>query len=1196
MYLKKLEIQGFKSFADPVTIEWDEGITCIVGPNGSGKSNISDAMRWVLGEQSAKTLRGGKMDEIIFAGTESRRPKGMAEVTLIIDNSEGILPIDYTEVAIRRRLFKSGESEYYINGSPCRLRDIRELIMDTGIGVDGYSFIGQGRVDKVVSEKPENRREVFEEAAGIIKYKSRKAAAQRKLDSAHQNLESTNIIIEDIESRIGGLQEESEKAKEHKTLSERHRELEINITLKNIEATREKNRELRLQAEEAAAALEKLRGDRAALDAELTALRAQSDELEHKQAEMKDRRAHNIQETLRLRSSAMLNEEKLRGIEKDKQRLESEIAAYDMRIREEEAAVSNISETKRVNDEKLAELQSALETKLETAALKAAELAALTSSIEEKRTNVFDLTREKSLKEQDLSGNEDLLASFDTAKERLTGELDASKKELDETIAEIEAAHARKGGLAAENNTVQAQENETRAAYEASVKKSGEYALGLENMRLSAEQISARKKTIEEMEANYEGFASGVRALMKESLPGIRGVVTDIARVPRGYETAIETALGAQAQHIVCDDRDAAKKAVKFLRENKAGRLTFLPVRGLRLNDKPKAPELENAPGFISYALEKVDFDAEYKDVFTYLLGGVVIADTLDNAVRMSKSGANGYRIVTLDGSVINPAGAITGGAYRNKSANLFERKAEIAQLAEELYAIDKDKEEKTAELAELRAGSERLLAEIRRLDTRGRELARQLAEADGEIKSLEYRRSEIEARIERRERDMRNAAEDKARNIGLCEELKRDIEHIGSAIARLETEAAADLKDQLAAREASEAANEEVTGIRVRVAAAETEKAGSDEAEAQARRRIDMMRTELTAKKEEYEQIAALERGSVSEEDLAQTVRALEQEKEELDRMIDGLEASRNEARAKIEEDGLKLARLADDIDGRTESRTAMEVELGRQETRLQNFKDKLFDEFDLSYAHALEFKKDDFVMSAAVKENREIKSRLLEIGEVNPGSIREYEEVSERYAFLTEQRDDILQSMADYERIVEEMDRVSKQRFGETFDKVAENFDDAFKLLFGGGKGELNLEDPSDPLECGITISVRPPGKANLVSIDSYSGGEKSMIAIALMFAILKAKPTPFCILDEIDAALDEANIQRFAEYVESFRGTQFTLVTHQRSTMEYADALFGVTMQEQGVTTILSLMLGGRETELFAQKLAGEQAAEQ
>jgi chromosome segregation protein len=1191
MYLKKLEIQGFKSFADPITIDWGSGITCIVGPNGSGKSNISDAMRWVLGEQSAKTLRGGKMEEIIFAGTENRRPKGMAEVTLVIDNREGILPIDYSEVAIRRRLFKSGESEYYINNSPCRLRDIRELIMDTGIGVDGYSFIGQGRVDKIVSDKPEMRREIFEEAAGIIKYKSRKAAAQRKLDSANQNLDSTNIIIEDIEARIDGLKEESEKAKEHRTLAARHRELEINITLKNIENTRDKNRELKLQAEEAAATLEKLRGDKVALETELATLRAQNDELEATWAELKDKSANNVNETLRIRGSAMLNEEKLRAIEKDKQRLDGEIAALDLRITEEETSAEESVAAKRSNDEKLAELETELREQLEIASLKSAELAAVTSAIESKKTEAFDLTRERSLKEQELSGNVDLLASFDTARERLSGELDVSRKELDETDSELSDTVQRREDVAREASEAEAKEKEARAAHEITAKKFGDHTRELEDIRLKSEQLTSRKKTIEEMEANYEGFASGVRTLMKAQLPDIRGVVAELIGVPQGYETAIEMALGAATGNIVCANKDAAKKAIEFLKENKAGRLTFLPVRGLRVKYNEKSPALETSPGFDSYAFDKVSFDAEYEDVFRYLLGGVIIAKDLDSAISMSDNNAEGYRIVTLDGAVINPAGALTGGAYRNKSANLLERKAEIAQLSEQIYALDKDKEERNAALAELSAESEKLLEQVRVLDARGRELARKLAGADGEIKSLEYRKSEIEARVKRRERDIANATDDKAKNIDISDDLKRDIERIGGLIIEIETATADELKRQIAARNASEVANEAVTGVRVRVAAAETEKTNSDSIYEQSRRRIDGLRDEFAVKKAEYEQITTLERVHMSEEDLANIVLGLEREKEELDRKIETIEMSRNEVREKIKVDSLTLSRLTDDMDSRTETRTAMEVELGRQETRLQNFKDKLFDEFDISYAHAMEYKQEDFVMSAAVKENREIKSRLLEIGEVNPGSIREYEEVSERYGFLTEQRDDILKSMDDYNRIVAEMDRVSKQRFSETFDKVTENFDDIFKVLFGGGKGELILDEPNDPLECGITINVRPPGKANLVSIDSYSGGEKSMIAIALMFAILKAKPSPFCILDEIDAALDETNIQRFAEYVMNFRETQFTLVTHQRSTMEYADALFGVTMQEQGVTTVLSLMLGDRETELFAAKLAGE-----
>ncbi|MDR0851091.1 MAG: chromosome segregation protein SMC [Clostridiales Family XIII bacterium] len=1187
MYLKRVEIQGFKSFADPVTIDFKDGITCIIGPNGSGKSNISDAMRWVLGEQSAKTLRGGKMEEVIFAGTASRRQKGMAEVAIVFDNSTGILPIEYNEVSIMRRLFRSGESEYSINGNQCRLRDIRELIMDTGIGVDGYSFIGQGRVEKIESDK-DARREVFEEAAGIIKYKSQKAEAGRKLDAAHNNLDRMNDIIIDIESRIGGLQTESEKAKEHAVLSEKHRAFEINITLKNIETFQEKNRELQAQFAQSGDALDKARAEKSAVDAKLSVLRRKNEEMETAGVAIREAIAENVNRTLATQNRALLSEERRRSIEKDKQRLETESETLRARIEAEEVRAQEIFAVKSGSDAKLAALTKELEDKMQVHADRSASVTAVLSAIEEGRNVVFELSRERAQKEAELTGNLDLMGSFDLTKTRIEDEIALAETEAAAAAAQIETASDAKRVTAEKLAAATEKETTLRGEYEKITADTSEERAAIERIGLQKEQLSSRKKTIEEMENNYEGYNSGIRQVMKAGIPGIEGVVTELIDVPKGYESAIETALGATLQNLICKDDEAAKKAIRWLKENKAGRLTFLPVSSIRPNLLPDAKEIEQHKGFDAYALDRVGFDEKYRNIFEYLLGRVVIADNLNNAVLMSRVNREGYRIVTLDGDIINPAGALTGGAYRNKSANLLERRSEIAALAENIARLEKEKEKRLDLLEDLAVRGSTCTAALQIASKEIRESESLLAQISGELKTHEYRRDEITERIEKRRRELSNIAEDKDRSLGMNDGLRLDIERIGNEILRREAQAETDAARYEAEKQKSAAAGEAVTEVRLAAATATAEKANNDEKANEVAALIQNLKTELESKSKELTAVLTEENPARANADPQETVRQLEEEKAEFEVELEKITSDRQETRRQIEESELRQSDLAAAIDRQVASKNAMEVEIGRQETRIAGWKDKLFDDFDLSYVHALEFREEGFVMSSAIRDNRAIKERLFEIGEVNPGSIKEYEETSERYNFLTAQRDDILKSMEDYQKIVTDMDRISKAKFKDTFNAVVKNFDETFRLLFGGGKGELQLEDENDPLETEIIINVQIPGKANLASIDSYSGGERTMIAIALMFAILKAKPAPFCILDEVDAPLDETNIHRFADYVMGFRETQFALVTHQRSTMEYADALFGVTMQEQGVTTILSLMLGEKETAEFADKL--------
>ena len=683
MYLKRIEIQGFKSFADPITIEFKEGVTCIVGPNGSGKSNIADAMRWVLGEQSAKTLRGGKMEEIIFAGTDSRRAKGMAEVTLVLDNGSGILDIDYSEVALKRRLFRSGESEYFINDNQCRLRDIRELIMDTGIGVDGYSFIGQGRVDKIVSDKPESRREVFEEAAGIIKYKSRKAEAERKLDSAGVNLDRLGDLIFDIESRIEGLKEESDKAKEYLVLSKRYRELEINITLKNIESLQAKNLELTAQLEEAGAGLERLRGDKAEADTRLAALRVRDTELELRATDLREKLAGNQTRSMSIAGEAAITEERQKGVEKDRVRVDEEIRRLAERVSDRETALMKAEAVQAELTEGLGRFAAELAALLSDAAAKEGKYSEKTLRIDELKAELFEFSRERSAKEAELASGEGLAANFDEAEAALKREFALGMEEREALAGRADALAEEEGKRAEEAAASEKQSETLSAKYSENEALLADSRLKLDTIRLDRETKASRQRTIAEMESNYEGYAMGVRALLTEKRAGVHGVVTELIKVEPGYETAIETALGPATQNILTESENDAKQAIGFLKENKAGRLTFLPVQAIRANALGHDPGIEALHGFAGYAIDRISCEKKYHEVFLYLLGRTLIADTLDDAIAMAAKNKAGWRIVTKEGEVISPAGALTGGAYRNRTANLLERRNEIDRLAE---------------------------------------------------------------------------------------------------------------------------------------------------------------------------------------------------------------------------------------------------------------------------------------------------------------------------------------------------------------------------------------------------------------------------------------------------------------------------------------------------------------------------------
>ncbi|MBR0417511.1 MAG: AAA family ATPase [Firmicutes bacterium] len=993
MFFKRLELNGFKSFADPVTIEFTDGITCIVGPNGSGKSNISDAIRWVLGEQSPKMLRGGKMEEVIFAGTQNRKAKGMAEVTLVIDNSDHMLPIDYTEVAITRRMYRSGESEYLINKSICRLRDIRELIMDTGIGVEGYSVIGQGKIADIVSNKMDSRREIFEEAAGVVKYRTKKAEAERKLDSAVIDLSRVDDIIGEIEGRIDKLREDSEKATEYLSIKDKAADVEINIILKQIEQAGSKGTAVREEIEELEKALGTAEKDRSSSEEDLRNARARGRELEEKLEALRTDLAARIEEVHELSASDSVNREKQASLENDLNRLETEVSDTDERIAREEANASEMAKN---------------------------------------------------------------IAAADEEYEKLKEELKAKQQETE----------------LAEKSQSEAESLLEKAAYE------------LEKLKVERGKLSARINLLEELEKSYEGYNGAVKYLMDKKLKGVIGTLGNLLIVPRGYELAIETELGGKLQNIVCKDDDVASKAIEMLKRDKAGRLTFLPVDNLKVQPPLSVERFKGKKGFIGLASDIVKCEGGYTDIVDYVLGNVVLCDNLENAINMSNSNDGPHKFVTLEGEIINMAGALTGGSLKNNSSNILTRKAEKEDLKKQLKDMDSQISE--AEKA--------------------KEDAQKAFTGAGAGKAKE---EEMQLRMEL------NSAALRLQN-------SKDVESLVKAgIDELK-------KTKLAKENALEAAKDQIKQI-----------------------------------KDFAENAAALLSGKEEEKKAAEEkLSAAQEEKDRIEKDIEKLESDSGVFQEKVYEIQLK--------------KHDAEVRQARFDTQTESLKDKLWEEFEMSYAQAAEHEDPDFVLSRALKESREYKERLRNLGDVNIGAIEEYRSVSERYGFLTSQREDIVKAMDELRKVISDMDRIIKARFKENFDTVVENFEQTFSELFKGGHARLTLEDPDNPLESAIEIEAQPPGK-KLQNMNLLSGGEKTLTAIALMFAVLKSKPTPFCILDEIEAALDETNIDTVASYIRSFAGPQFTLITHQKLTMEYADVLYGVTMPESGITQILSLKLG-------------------
>ena len=1179
MYFKRLEINGFKSFADPIVIDFHQGITCIVGPNGSGKSNISDAIRWVLGEQSPKALRGGKMEEVIFAGTSNRKPKGMAEVTLVIDNEKHILDIDYHEVAITRRMYRSGESEYLINGNHCRLKDIRQLIMDTGIGVDGYSIIGQGKIAEIVSSKPEGKREIFEEAAGIVMYKNKKAEAQRKLESTQVNLDRIEDIVSELDGRVEPLRKDSEKAKLYLELKERYKSLEINIILKNLE-TMERSLQtyksdlstLENQLKQAETQLyaknkpqEALAAKRDALDKSIDEKRelliTVSDEISELVTKEKVAKERNL--ALQKEKSSI--EESLVRIKERKAQDEESIRTWERKLQDYQKEIEDGDEALRQLQSKVSSLQ--------------AEFQQLSQDMDADNQRLFDAHNM-------LTSSNTQSKSYESIKETLINrkvQLQNSSKAVVQNLGIFEQeADKHRRMLANVKDEIHRHKQELQAM-ESDISKD-EIQLKDEKNRLYKQReelgrVLSRKRTLEELEQNYEGYNSGVKALMKEELNGIIGVVADLMDVPKGYETAIETALGPAMQNIVCVSDKDAKEAVNFLKRSKGGRLTFLPVSSVKGQAFSNVDKLKEHTGFLGLGSDLVKYSNEHSGIFKYLLGKVAIVSDMDSAIALSKAG-HPIRLVTLEGEVVNWSGAITGGAYKHKGPNLLGRKSEIQQLEQKVLELERtisieqnkiqlfekkleesqivakqkdqqiwENEKQALDIgSKLQSMEDKIIIERDKSHTLGNELSQlelQLQKADESIASLRLDGKEANALILK----INEASRDK----------NEKLESVKSALNSVSRE----LDETRLTQNSFSHQKEHAQHMMMQL---ESSIAGFDEELGHKNNQLKLVECEL-------EDI-----GNANSFDV-KLISQKKEEREALEKDIEEKQRMKEVCAQQLKHNDDKYKRAAIEQNTLAQQKTALEIKVAKGETQMENQKDRLWEDFETSYIAAMEMKEANFSLGPAQKESKQLKGQIKDLGDVNIGAIEEYQQVSKRLAFLVEQRDDVLKAKEQLEDIIKEMDSTIKVRFKENFDKVVVNFAEIFKEMFGGGFAELRMEDERNPLESGIEIIAQPPGK-KLQNINLMSGGEKTMTAIALMFAVLKAKPTPFCILDEVEAALDDANVQRFAKYLRNFNNIQFALVTHQKATMEYADVLYGITMAEQGISQVLSLKLEEKE----------------
>lgn len=1186
MILKALEMQGFKSFPDKTVLEFNKGITAVVGPNGSGKSNISDAVRWVLGEQSTKTLRGSKMEDVIFSGTDVRKAKGFAEVTLRLDNTDRSLNKDSDEVSVTRRYYRSGDSEYLVNGESARLRDVNELFMDTGLGRDGYSIVGQGKIADMVSPKASERRDMLEEAAGISHFRYRRGDAIKRLAQAEENLVRLRDILSELESRVGPLKAQSEKAQKFIVLAGERKNLEIGIWLNTIDKTGEKMRDQEHKIEIAEASHKEAQDELSKIGEMIDKAADGTRDINIKLEEIRnsasgfEEKLSDIDSQIKVAENSILhNNETIERINRDKaaeneteQNIDAAVSAARECIQKAEEQIADATrqmdelskqeETYRLNSSEFSNRAAALSGEISALSVRLADCRVTAetanSSIEEIRSRISAIDESMGTRKDD----------YDALLKR-KADAEASLKEIQDEIVSVKNA--------IDGYTLR---------FENRGKKADSVKLAIDEKQRELHKGQDRVRLLEDLEKNMEGYFGAVKAVMKESgrgaLRGIYGPVSQLITVKDKYSAAIETALGAAVQNIVVDNETDAKRAMGFLKEHRAGRATFLPITAIKgrvLSEQG----LDDQYGFVSIASDLVSYDNKYSEIIRWLLGRTAVAEDIDSAIAIAKKYSYRFRIVTLDGQVINAGGSMTGGS-RVQNAGILSRGNEIERLKGSLASMQKEldgmlsdykllSEDASAAKAELEGAEGDLLRAKEENIRREGELklaSDKLASVSSGVKELLEEKETLEKRIEsvssgaeaaRSQIDeLKETLENKEKELesitGDSKTLQKNREEVASKAAEIRLRIVSLQKDV-------EANTDEITRLKNR-------KTGHLD-------RLSELDGEIREIEEKNDELRALtERLSADEKALKANHGDAQNQINELISQRDELEKQANDLRLHERAKSEERERLSGDIARLEERKIAMRNEY-------DNLTSKLYDEYQLTRreAAALEIEIDDY--SLAAKRLAELKSQIRALGSVNVSAIEEYKEVSERYEFLSGQINDVETSRAELNKMIDDLTGKMAEQFREQFNRINSCFGQTFIELFGGGKAELRLEDERDVLGSDIEIKVQPPGK-NVQNINLLSGGEKGLSAIALLFAILKVTPAPFCIFDEVEAALDDVNVSRYAQYVRRMtKNTQFILITHRRGTMEEADVLYGVTMQEKGVSKLLEL-----KTAEMAKKL--------
>ena len=1179
MYLKRLEMQGFKSFADKTVLELMPGITGVIGPNGSGKSNIVDCIKWILGEQSIKTLRGGKSSDIIFAGTEARKPLGLAEASLIFDNSDGVLPIEYAEVTVTRKIFRSGETGYYINKVPCRLKDILELFMDTGIGKDGYSIIGQGKIDEILSNKSEDRRNVFEEAAGIVKYKTRKQESEKKLEHTKLNLIRINDILTELENNIEPLKEQSEKARMFLNLKQDLKQIEVGLFVYNIEKYKKD--------------LENVMQDIDIMNSN------------YNLEEEKLKQINELKENLKLNVEEIIEKtEKMQNIEfesqQKKEKLNSDINVFKAKIDNNMQNIERIEKENLELNEKIVSSENEIENKInkknslkqnkekfeKELEQKQNELNELTKNfsekeikIEEKKKIVEDNNDKKYEIELNTNSQKANLINIENREKQIDSEISTSISEKDK--ARFEKEDIQKGFYEVENLK---KDRENKLSEIGQIKKETENKikncdLKINNLTQELNFKNSRCNFLIETEKEKEGYVKSVKSLLKdcenikELGKGMNGALAELIEVPEQYQTAIEMTLGIGLQNIVTENEQDAKKLIEYLRKNNLGRASFLPLTSIK---GKKLEKFKNVDGVIGIASDLIKYDKKYEQIILNLLGRTVIVDNMNNAINLAKQNQYNFKIVTLDGDLINSSGSMTGGSVSKKTVNILGRNKEIEKLTKQIKKIKIDIEKLENEKKEILASNNEVFENQNKIENELQTIEIKYNVELQKQKSIEQNIEKIENRISNLKNEKEKLKNEKIEIENIIVRNNKQIEEFDIENEKYQKDIDGFTINNKENQKKVDDLNFDITNLKISVSSFDESENSITEITDIIKKEIENSKTSINNKINEIENLK--KENEKLEKDIKDNFNKIEEIQNEVKNSGQSIEKLKNE-RIKINEKVNQIEKEQTDkyriIEDLKSQIIKLEVKKNKFDEEINNQINKLWDEYELTPNATSDFEKPTNIQLTQKRANN-LHEEIRNLGSVNMDSIEEYKNVKDRYDFMSEQRLDLENTIEKLQKMIVDITSTMKTQFKEKFEIINKNFGEVFVDLFGGGKAEIALEDENNVLECGININVQPPGK-KLQNMLLLSGGERAFTAIALLFAILKMTPAPFCVLDEIEAALDDVNVYRYAEFLKKFAvDTQFLVITHRKGTMEAADTVYGVTMEEKGISKLLSMKL--------------------